>query len=292
MTEPGLPGAETRVVGAPAAQVVKHRHDARRLLRRMPFQPLAKEPGNLVRQAQQRVAGADGALLVRRAENFLEFVVGDVGNQRGDENRERDAGCGQPANRLQTGQRSVEGGQRNADVGQPVARQFGPQVEVAQDQRRLGDHRHRMAGFQHHLEQAAGQALLALEGLVGVGGAAEDDGRAGVAGAAQRLAQQLLGIRLVEDLRLEIEARRQPEVGMGRPRIAVDATVLAAAIGIDRLAEAEVGRLVAAEDGFRAIDQQRGARVRRHFRRPSVILGLPGVRAEAMGHIAHCTTPP
>ena len=59
-------------------------------------------------------------------------------------------------------------------------------------------------------------------------------------------AQQRGGVGLGEELRLEIEARREVEVRVRRPRVAVDAAVLAALVRIDRLRERDVGRIVAA----------------------------------------------
>ena len=50
-------------------------------------------------------------------------------------------------------------------------------------------------------------------------------------------AQQSGCIRLRKDLCFEIQPRRQAEIGVGRPREAIDAAVLAAAIGIDRAVE-------------------------------------------------------
>jgi hypothetical protein len=50
-------------------------------------------------------------------------------------------------------------------------------------------------------------------------------------------------IVLGEDLGLEVQTRRQAEPGMGRAREAIDATMLAAAIGIDRTVETDkIGR--------------------------------------------------
>ncbi|MNW12284.1 hypothetical protein D3C71_2099370 [compost metagenome] len=65
-------------------------------------------------------------------------------------------------------------GERHLD--QPKLGQFGEKVEVANDQRGLGGDHHRMAGFQHHLENAAGQFVGALGRLVGVGIGAHGDG--------------------------------------------------------------------------------------------------------------------
>ena len=48
-------------------------------------------------------------------------------------------------------------------------------------------------------------------------------------------------------------------VGVRRPRVAVDAAVLAPLVGIDRLRERDVGRLVARDDRARALDRHRRA---------------------------------
>ena len=50
---------------------------------------------------------------------------------------------------------------------------------------------------------------------------------------------------------------------MSRARVAIDAAVLAAAVWIDRLAERNIGRTVARDDGTRAIDVQGRLQLRR-----------------------------
>src|SRR5262249_61037748 len=59
-------------------------------------------------------------------------------------------------------------------------------------------------------------------------------------------------------LGFEIEAGRQPHVGVGGAGEAVDAAVLAAAIGIDRAVERDVGRVVAGDDLARGVNRDRG----------------------------------
>src|SRR5207253_874171 len=89
---------------------------------------------------------------------------------------------------------------------------------------------------------------LALGGLIRIGVGAERDRLADVARMAELLVEEFSGVRLVEDLGLEVEARRKIHVGMGRPCEAVAAAVLAAAIRIDRLREADVRRVVPGDD--------------------------------------------
>ena len=74
-----------------------------------------------------------------------------------------------------------------------------------------------------------------------------------IARARELGAQQRGGVGLVEDPGLEVDAGREIDVGMARPRVAVDAAVLAAAVGIDRLLEGDVGRVVAGDDAAREL---------------------------------------
>lgn len=58
------------------------------------------------------------------------------------------------------------------------------------------------------------------------------------------------------------------------------------AVGVQRLVETEVRRIVAADDAFCAVDQQTGLRQGGFRRRPPIGLGLAGVGAEAVRDIA------
>src|SRR3546814_20277842 len=77
--------------------------------------------------------------------------------------------------------------------------------------------------------------------------------------------EQRRSIRLVKQLGLEIEARRQVEIGVAGACEAVDAAVLAAAIWIDRLRERKVRRLVAGNDRARVFAMQGGRELRRRI---------------------------
>src|SRR4051812_11416383 len=110
-----------------------------------------------------------------------------------------------------------------------------------------------MVAFGEHLEDLARDAVLALDRLVAVGVRPKRDRARLVAGLRELLAQQLRGIGLGEELGLEVESRRELEVAVARAGIAVDAAVLAAAIGIDRAVEADIGRVVVRDDRARAL---------------------------------------
>ena len=122
-----------------------------------------------------------------------------------------------------------------------------------------------------HLQDRARDLELALDRLVGIGVGAHRHHVGPVLGRGELGGQQLGRLRLEQDPGLEIEAGRQAEIGVGRPREAIDAAVLAAAIGIDRAVERHVGRGVAREDGARGVARQRRAQ------RRQLVLDVPAV---------------
>ena len=109
---------------------------------------------------------------------------------------------------------------------QVFRRQRCEQIDVALDQRVLGNQRKWMLGFQHHFDQLAGQLELALDRLVRVGVDAQRDRLWHIARLRQLLAQQLRRIGLGKQLGLEIQARRQVQIGVRGTREAVRAATL------------------------------------------------------------------
>src|SRR5712692_1762951 len=129
-----------------------------------------------------------------------------------------------------------------------------------------------MLEFRQDFENASRNPVLALDRLVAVGIGAERNGARPVARPGELLAQQLRRVGLGEELGLEVESRRELEVGMARAGVAVDAAVLAAAVRVDRLLEADVGRVVARDDRARALLGDRGLE-----RALVLLLGRPAV---------------
>ena len=127
-------------------------------------------------------------------------------------------------------------------------------IEVAFDQRRRGDHRERMTAFLQHLENLAGDTQSALDGLPAIGIDAQRDGTAATAWPRQFGPQQPGGDRLAEQAGLEVQTRRQAQARMRGVDKAVDAAMLAAAVGIDGLLEGYVRRRIAGDDGAGRID--------------------------------------
>ena len=178
----------------------------------------------------------------------------------------------------------VEGGDRHEDLGQVALGHVAQDVDVARDELALGDDAHGIVELAQHAEDLAGDLQLALDRLVGIGVGAHGDHVGPVFRRGELGVQKLGGVGLEQDLGLEIEAGREAEIGVGRPREAVDAAMLAAAIGIDRAVEADVGRGVARDDGARGVARQRRAQ-RRQFlivHRVDRGFGLPAIgRANA-----------
>ncbi len=104
-----------------------------------------------------------------------------------------------------------------------------------------------------HLQHRSRQLQRPLHRLVRIGVRPQRQRPRGIARLAQLLLQQLRHLRLEDQLGFEIEAGRIPEIGVRRPRVAIDAAVLAAAIRIDRAVEADIGRAVPADRRLRRI---------------------------------------
>ena len=166
------------------------------------------------------------------------------------------------------------------------------QVEVAFDQRGFGDDGQRVFALGQHLEDLPRDLPIALDWLVRIGVGAERDRRTAIGWPGQFRAQQLCRIRLGKQLRFEIQARRQVEVAVRRPCIAIDAAMLAAAIGIQRLIKRQVRRGLSLEDTFRVLDRHRGAERWQFFVRriPAVVEMFARHLLETAFDLQRCAT--
>ena len=68
--------------------------------------------------------------------------------------------------------------------------------------------------------------------------------------------KQLRRVLLHHDLALEIESGGEPKIFVGRPRKAVDAAMLAAAIRIDARLESDIRAVVPRDDRFRQVPEK------------------------------------
>ncbi|MNE91628.1 hypothetical protein D3C80_1892650 [compost metagenome] len=98
-----------------------------------------------------------------------------------------------------------------------------------------------MIGSLQHFENFAHDAPFLLDRLIGICIGADGDGPRLIIGLGELALQKARCIRLREQAGFEIETGRKPHVTMGRTGKAIDATVLATAIGIDRAVEIDVG---------------------------------------------------
>ena len=122
-----------------------------------------------------------------------------------------------------------------AHVGDLRRRQ--QQVEVAEDQRALGQDGVRVTGVQQGLEDPRHQLVLALGPLVDVHVGAHGDVLALPLAGVQLLADQVRGVDLDHDLGVEVMPGVQVQVGVRVAGEAIDACMATATIGINSPAE-------------------------------------------------------
>jgi hypothetical protein len=151
-----------------------------------------------------------------------------------------------------------------------------------------------VAGLGQHLDQRTGDALLALDRLVGIGIDAECQWRRSMAGTRELGAEQFSGVGLGEQAGFEVEPGGEVEIAVAGPREAVGATVLAATVRIDRLLEPDVWRIVAADDAARGgpsgspagskppVQPSSSASTSRRAKRPSVLMRAPRPLIDAL----------
>ena len=301
------PRSPLRVVVAAAAHVADQREDVAIAVGIIRHQPFAEQVAHLQRQPQQHVACFLDAGMRRRIENALDLGIVQRGDHRSDHHRGRNSRFRQSPQRLQPPRRRrgarlhgarqlrIQRRHRNRHLGEIALGHPRQNVDVAHHQRRLRDDADRMAGAIQHFENAAHDLVLALDRLIGIGIGADRDHARLVVLRRQLLFQQLRRIGLGEQLRFEIEPRRQAEIGVGRPREAVDAAMLAAPVGVDRAVEADIGRIVAGDHLSRGIQRDRGLERRQFFEAlPAVVERDPrfGLKAAAGVGLRAAAAPP
>ena len=252
-----------------------------------------------MRQPDQDEPGRTRTRLRRGLQDGLEFGVVERRNHRRREHPHRDPRLPERGDGAQPprgsrragfhGPREVapESGHRDHHPREPVAGHLGDDVEVPQDQRRLRDDAGGVARLAEHLEDLPGDAEVTLDRLIGIGVRAERQRTDPVAGLPEFAAQQVGGLRLGHDLGLEVEAGREPQVLVARPRKTVDAAVLAAPIGVDGPVERDVRRVVPGDDRLRPVDDdfRRNALGRGIARIPPVVERLLAKSLEAPGGV-------
>jgi len=207
-------------------------------LRKVFLEPALEQPGHLMRQAQQHVAGRTRTGFAGGFQQALQLHVVDHRDHRRAHHADRHAGLVQRTQYPQARRRRgcarlhdafefvVQGREADRHADQPLLGQRHQQVQVAQHQRPLGDDVHRMPEAQQDLQCLARQPLLALQRLIGVGVHPQGDGLRHVARLAQLGLQPFGEVGLGDQPGLEIDARRKIPVRVRWPRKTVDADVL------------------------------------------------------------------
>ena len=236
----------------------------------MRLQPLPEQRTHFPRQAQRYVARIDGAGFRGRRQYAFEVGLGHERDHRRNADADRDARIGQGADGSQAPHRSgragfqgtrhlrVERGQRHCGHCQPPRSHFRQQINVAFNEGRFRDQRHRVLAFVEYFKQPPCQPQLAFARLIRIGIDAKGDWLRHMRGFCQLLPEQFGRVDLGENFALEIQPRREPEITVGGPRETINTPVLAAPVGIERYCEGHVGRPVAAQDTLGVfLDHQR-----------------------------------
>ena len=105
-----------------------------------------------------------------------------------------------------------------------------------------------MVCLDQHLKYLPCDGQPFFQRLIRISVYADGDGLALIAFLRQFSAQQISGLTLCVQTSLKIKTGRVPEVSMRGPCKAVNAAVLASAIGIDRTVKVDIRRLVARDD--------------------------------------------
>ena len=236
----------------------------------MRVEPGAEQRRNLERQAHQDVRSTNRSDPGCRRHDRLYLVIGDRGDDRRDVDLRRHPGVDQRPYRCEPPLRMrrsrlerardlrIERRDRNRDADQIVARHIGEQVDVAQQPVGLGGDQQRMPRLGEHFDHGTRDAPFALDRLIAVGIRADRERSGFVAALRQFLSQEFRGIGFRKQPAFEIEPRRQIVERVRRAREAIDTAVFAAAIGIDRAVEADVGRFISRDDRLGVLDHHRG----------------------------------
>ena len=90
-----------------------------------------------------------------------------------------------------------------------------------------------MAELTHHLQHLARDAQFAFGRLIRVSGRTDVEHLRLIPRRHESLTQSMCGVQLGDDLGFKVQAGRQVEVAVRGPGIAIDAAMLAAAVGVD-----------------------------------------------------------
>ena len=170
--------------------------------------------------------------------------------------------------------------------------EIGQHVLIARDEMVLGDDHDRVAVLGEHLQATAGEFQAPLDGLIAIGHAAQGHHARLPARVLQFTPQEFGRVFLDHDLGLEIRSGAVAQELVRGPRVAIDAAVLAAAVGVERGVEADVRAVVVGEDRLRRVGQELRQRPRqfparfRQRRIQGIAIGLVAQLGKAAVRVA------
>ena len=241
------------VVILAAAHLLHEGQDASGRIGAMGRQPFAEQVPDFQRQSQEHIGGIGCTSLGCGLEEGLDLAVGQAGNDRRHHDGCGNAGLGQSLDRVEAAvgrsgarfhlacQFAVQRGDGDCALGEAFSRHRTQNVEIAQDQGGLGDEDDRVPVAGEDLEQVARVLQPSFDRLPGICIGPDHEWGGFVAGAVEMGFQKGRAVRLGHDDALEVQARRIAQIRVAGPGVAIDAAMLAASIGIDRLVEGNVG---------------------------------------------------
>ena len=149
----------------------------------------------------------------------------------------------------------------------------------------LRDQGGRVSELRQHFQAATSDLQPSFRGLIGIRDAADPQNLRPPARRRELRPQQLRRIFFDEDLRLEVQPRRESQVLVIGSRVAVDAAVLAPPVRVEAGVEANVGAAVARDQRTRRVPQQ--ARLWRRVVGVPPAVALDCQRLEAIGRVVH-----
>ena len=210
----------------------------------------------LAGQAKHDFECASGSRVGGAPEDLGNLIFVEAGDDRSDGDGGVQAGIGQCFQRLESfARRACEGfdgarifvtGERNAHghVASSGALELLQHVHVAPYELAFGDDRHGRCKLGARFEASACEAVLGFDRLIAIGVAGQGDEFSLPRASREVLAKPLDHVDLDHDLAIEVGARAEAQVRMGRAGVAIGARMEAASVRIHAPAETDVGALV------------------------------------------------
>lgn len=218
------------------------------------LEPMREEVLDAGGEAEGIVSGEMGAGGLGGFENPGQFVIGQGGDDRGNEYADGDTGGSEFADGVQAvgggagagfhdlRETRIESGHRDKNVDALECVKLRENINVAGDEVVLGGDVHRVAEIEQHFEASTSELEFAFDGLVAVGDAGATENLRLPFGRGEGFAEEFGSVVLDENFRFEIKAGGETEVFVRGTCEAVNTAVLAAAVGVDGGGErSEVG---------------------------------------------------